>query len=96
MDIERKNDREALRWSLGVWLACLAHAIVLILVSQFDYRTAMTIWRVANLLLLTGCFCLWQRSKGQAVGRPFIIALGILSVIVVVLSLIPTGVTEWG
>ena len=94
MRVERKNDGEGIRLSLGVWLACVAQAIVMIIISQFAYTTA--IWRVVNLIILISCGVLWKITKGRRVARSFTVTSGILSVIILLLSLIPTGVTEWG
>ena len=96
MGNEREQDREVVKWSLGVWLACVAQALVMVFTSQFDYEPTMMIWRVSNLLILIGCFCFWRWSQGRPVLRSFIFALGASSLIVIGMSLIPTGVTEWG
>ena len=96
MRVERKNDGDGIRLSLGVWLACVAQAIVMIIISQFAYTTAITIWRVVNLIILISCSVLWKITKGRRVARSFTVTSGILSVIILLLSLIPTGVTEWG
>ena len=96
MSNEQEQDREVVKWSLGIWLACVAQALVMIYISQFDYESAMMVWRVLNLLILIGCFCLWRRSQDRPVFRSFILGLGVSSVIVLGMTLIPTGVTQWG
>ncbi|WP_373492404.1 hypothetical protein [Parasphingorhabdus sp.] len=95
-DWRRKADREALKWSWGIWLACLTHALILVLVSRFNYTLAMTIWQALALLILMGCSFFWRRSRYRPVLRPFILTLGILSFLGGLLSLVPTGVTDWG
>lgn len=96
MSVERDQDGEAAKWPLGIWLARMAQALLMIFTSQFDYKTAMMVWRVLNLLILIGCFCFWRRSQGRPVFRSFIFGLGVLGVFVIGGSLFPTGVTEWG
>ena len=101
MSNEGEQDREVVKWSLGIWLACVAQALVMVFISQFDYEPAMMAWRVLNLLILIGCFCIgcfcfWRQSQGLPFFRSFIFGLGVSSVILIGMSLIPTGVTEWG
>lgn len=96
MSFGREEDRKTLRWALGIWLACLVHAIIMIALPQFDYTTAMMVWRIINFLIVCACLFFWKRSEGRNVARPFVITLGIFGVVVVILSLVPIGVTEWG
>ena len=96
MSVKRDQDGEAAKWPLGIWLACIAQALLMIFASQFDYKTAMMVLRLLNLLILIGCFCFWRRSQGRPVFRSFIFGLGVFGVFVIGMLLIPTGVTEWG
>lgn len=96
MRVEKEQDGEVVRWSWGVWLACVAHAIVMMILSQFAYTTAMIFWRVLNLIFLTSCAFLWKATEGRKVARSFALTVGILSAVILSLSLIPNGVTEWG
>ena len=68
----------------------------MIIISQFAYTTAITIWRVVNLIILNSCGVLWKKTKGQRVARSFTATIGILSAIMLLLLLIPNGVSEWG
>lgn len=94
MRVGRKNDGEAVKLSLGVWIACVAHAIAMIIISQFAYTTAITFWRVLNLAILISCVVLWKKTKGRRVARSFAVTMAILSAVILLLSLIPTEVTK--
>lgn len=95
MGVERKNDREGMELSRGVWLALVAHAVIMVGMSQFAYTTAMTIWRILCVIILASCLYFWKKTTSRNVARSFTFVMGIVSVAILLLSLTPTGVTEW-
>lgn len=80
----------------GMWLACLVVALVMMFTSRFEYPVATKIFTAAMLLIALGCVFLWRRSAKGSVSRSFSVTLFALSLILGALSLVPTGVTEWG
>ena len=76
---KRKSDRSFRNAALGVWLACFPVALIMMLVSAFEYGTSM--WLASAMFLLTGLACtiLRRRVEKGSLLRTFSTAAAALS-----------------
>lgn len=93
---KRESDRNFRNAAFGVWLACLPIALVMIFVSQFEYKLAMEVAAALMLFISIACFLLRRRVGKGTLARTFSTTLGLLSFLGGLLFLLPTGVTHWG
>lgn len=96
INAKRESDRSFRNVALGLWLACLPIALVMMFASQFEYRSAMKVDAALLLAISLACFLLRRRAEKGSLTRTFTTSLAVFGFIAGVLFLVPTGVTQWG
>jgi hypothetical protein len=96
MTANRASDRRAWSWYFGVQLAILVCALLLELLTNFEYRLAMMVGSVAGLVLALISYMLWRRAANGPAYRSFLITLGFCGLFMGILFALPWGVKEWG